>query len=83
MELEIYEEEESKEKIVRLSLSHTVFGITLSVVDEYGEIIKDGNLISIKSDGTLHRHTGINEEQDFKLDDRGRIKIHNDEDNDQ
>jgi hypothetical protein len=77
MELEIWEKQDKELKEpVRLRLVKRDSGdITLIAVDEEGEKIRWGNLLTLRSNGSVYRHEGINEDIGFNLDSLGRIVI--------
>ena len=76
MELEIWDEKQDEEEPVRLRLVKRDSGdITLIAVDEEGDKIRWGNLLTLRSNGSVYRHEGVNENLGFDLDDLGRIGI--------
>lgn len=80
MELEIFEPREiNNDHPIRLSLNYTLDGdIMVVAVNENGRVIQRGHLIRFQSDGTIARHSNINEDLGFDLDRKGLIKIDTD-----
>lgn len=75
MKLEIYSNEDSKEP-VRLSLYRQDDGsITVRAVDEDGDCIDEGNLMTIRSNGKLYLHPRVRPDLGFPMDQRGRLLI--------
>ena len=79
MKYEIYTEHAPKEKSpVRLRLVRDVHfrdEVTIFAVDEDGNRLSQGSLLSFLPGGRIMRHTGVNPALGFNLDDRGCIKL--------
>ena len=57
MKLEIFDEKKI-EKVLRLKLGYSSLGICLFGIDENGDDIADGVILTIQSNGTLYRNNG-------------------------
>lgn len=76
MKLEVYGSEKNKEPVVRLKLEETCCGeIELHAVDRCGEIVRDGLILSVSSDGRFVRFPNVNDDLGFALDDHGKVII--------
>ena len=78
MELQVWKEKQDEKEPVRLRLvESTDFegGIVLIAVNEKGEKVAEGNLITLKKNGRLYLHEGINTRLGLDLDRQGRIKL--------
>lgn len=77
MKLEVYNQPKETEKVTRLRLvQHNPNGdIVLKAVNEKGELIECGNLLSINPSGTITLQWSVNPELGFKLDGNGSIEI--------
>lgn len=78
MKLEIYGSPKLKEKIVRLRLEPSSPGsksITIRAVDEHGETVPCGDLITFHDDGTIYRHLAVNSDLGFSLEEEGHIRL--------
>lgn len=75
MEYEIYEEPNPEKKKVRLKLVSEEGRIDVIAVDENGEMLHHGRLISFNEDGYITRFGFVNEELEFELDKDGKIMV--------
>lgn len=76
MKLEIFGQSTKKEPILRLKLAHSGDGdVTLVAVDERGDRVDRGNILTITSNGKLMRHSWINENLGLSLDGNRRIEL--------
>ena len=75
MRFEIWQGPEKKpqKRSVMLRLVPTSGGMQVQVVDEYGERVIAGSLVTFWDDGTLTISSSVNPELGFKLDKAGRI----------
>lgn len=79
MKIEIFGEEEKKEEILRLRLKRGYGGesVTLVAVDEEGDPIMCGNLLTINENGSLTLHCSVSRDLGLKLDASGTIVVVN------
>ncbi len=76
MKLEIYDGATPEpETVVTLRLQKESGSIWLIAVDERGVMVRGGNILRIKSDGSIYRVRGIDPDIGFDLDAEGRVKI--------
>ena len=77
MKFKIWQEQgkEPADEPVMLRLVPTSGGMQVQVVDEYGERVIAGSLVTFWDDGTLTISSSVNPELGFKLDKAGRIKL--------
>ena len=74
-DLRIYSVDEIQEPLL-LKLSHNgSCGVMLEAVDLGGSPILKGALLTITANGFLRLNSGINEELQLPLDDKGRLKL--------
>ena len=74
-DLRIYSVDETPEPLL-LKLSHNgSCGVMLEAVDLGGSPILKGALLTITANGFLRLNSGINEELQLPLDDKGRLKL--------
>ena len=63
-----------QEATIRLALRRSYTGdVKVVLVDEQGEQLDQGNLVTFRRDGTLFLHGGVNQGTDFEKDSTGRI----------
>lgn len=77
MDLKIFEKAEPTKQPVRLRLipGPGLGTIALSAVNELGNIVPQGNLITFYPDGSARRNECVSEVLGFRLDSSGRIQI--------
>ncbi len=63
------------EKAVTLLLRKESGSIWLIAVDERGVMVRGGNILRIKSDGSIYRCRGVDPDIGFDLDVQGRLNI--------
>lgn len=78
MKIEMFDKTDN-EPILRVRLfANLVGGVTLCAVDEHGNPLAGGKLLSIYSSGTIHRHHCVNFDdvrRMLKLDSVGRMLV--------
>jgi len=67
MKIEIFGAEVPCEKVLRLKLYSYDGRVTVTAVDENGEKVSSGNLITFEEDGTTYLHGAINRDLGLKL----------------
>ena len=76
MKLQVYEPTTTKkEVIVRLKLGADGNDVTVIAVDEDGDRVDAGTLLTFKSNGTILRMHYVSDELGFAVDDKGRIEF--------
>ncbi len=76
MHLSIYPDATPEpEKAATLRLQKESGSIWLIAVDERGVMVGGGNILRIKSDGSIYRCRGVDPDIGFDLDVQGRVKI--------
>ncbi len=73
MKIEIFEEKATEENVLRLKLVRDGDSVKVIAVDALGEPLPEGNLLKIRSGGTLYRFGAIDKSLGLSLDSRGRI----------
>jgi maltose-binding protein MalE len=75
MKLQVFGQEK-KDEIIRLKLMDrgTSGDVTLVAVDKNGEIVDQGYILSIQTDGTIYLHCDVSPDLGFKLTDRGEVE---------
>jgi hypothetical protein len=76
MKVEIWEEQETKEGLLRLRLVQQGSSIALMAVDQDGARCRSGNLLFIGSDGVLHLNRSVNNGLGLKLTGNGYLEVH-------
>lgn len=74
MKLKVYEEHAKAEVLLKL-LHHYDGSVVLCAVDERGNQIANGNLLSIEKDGKVMFYPGVNQNLGFPLDADGELII--------
>ena len=74
MKLTIYTDMPKVEKITTLKLEHSVYGISLEVVNEEGESTPGGRLLDITTRGRVLFRDGVDPDLGFDLDAGGQVK---------
>jgi hypothetical protein len=73
--LVVFEPPEAKKAVTRLKLAQTPSGVAVVVVNEKGETLPGGLLMTFHCDGTASRSRGIRPGYGFIVDSRGRITL--------
>jgi len=79
MKLEIYKEERTGERTIRLALRRSEHGIVLEVVDRWGSGKLQGDILRINNNGTMSRCKRMSSTLGLQLEEDNRI-IEQDED---
>ena len=74
MKLTIYTDMPKVEKITTLKLEHTVYGISLVVVNEEGNTIPGGIILDVTGAGKIILRDGVDPDLGFDLDAGGQVK---------
>ena len=74
MKLAVYTDTPEVEKITRLKLKCSMYGIVLEVVDEEGESVPGGRLLDITTAGRVLFRDNVNPDLGFDLDSGGQVK---------
>lgn len=62
-------------KNIYLRLVDTINGVDLICVDEEGDAIRCGRILTVGNSGQVHLNEGLSSELGFKLDNDGKIMI--------
>lgn len=74
MRIEVYGQAREGEKVLRLALRDDGDGtVAVVAVDEKGNRLLRGHLLTFHTDGAISRCTAVNEELGLQLDNRRRI----------
>lgn len=75
MRVEVYEEKptEEPEKVLRLRLEDRGYCVSVVAVNERGERMPEGYLLSFEEDGTISRHICVSAGLGLRLNDRGQV----------
>ena len=74
MKLNMYEETQKTEEVY-IRLKTDITGVVIHAVDSDGNKFDNGNLITIRRNGTLKLHLAINKTLGFQIDDNGKLKV--------
>lgn len=75
MIIKVYEKSISLPKVIRLKLVDYYGHVALIAVDEKGNELASGCLLTINGNGTIDRCGSVNRSFGFQLDRAGKIKI--------
>ena len=74
MKLAIYTDTPDVEKTLILKLEHSMYGISLVVVDEEGAPVPAGTILDISGAGRVLFRDNVHPDLGFDLNDEGRVK---------
>jgi len=75
MKIKVYTTPKFKKETVYLRLVDQGNRVVLQVVDDQGNRVNRGDLLSFRCDGSVIRQQHVNSELGFMLDDEGRLII--------
>ena len=74
MKLAVYTDTPEVEKITTLKLEHSMYGISLVVVNEEGVSVPGGTLLDISGAGKVLFRDNVNPDLGFDLDSEGQVR---------